>query len=45
MRNNNLKFTDTTLVVEPLGLDKIWSLKGSIDTPGNMCAEPRTTRA
>lgn len=33
MRNNNLEFTDTTLVVEPLGLDKVWSLKGSIDTP------------
>ena len=33
MRNNNLEFTDTTLVVEPLGLDKVWSLKGSIDIP------------
>lgn len=33
MRNNNLEFTDTSLVVEPLGLDKVWSLKGSIDIP------------
>ncbi|MCZ2117964.1 hypothetical protein NUI01_09735 [Corynebacterium sp. MC-17D] len=33
MSNNNLKFTDATLVVEPLGLDKIWSFKGSIEVP------------
>ncbi|MCQ4610150.1 MULTISPECIES: hypothetical protein [Corynebacterium] len=33
MRNNNLEFTDTALVVELLGLDKIWSLKGCIDIP------------
>ena len=30
---NSLKFTDSALIVEPIGLDKIWSFKGSIEVP------------
>lgn len=30
---NTLKFTDAALVINPIGLDKIWSFKGSIEVP------------
>ena len=31
--NNKLTLTDAELIVEPLGLDKLWSLTGSITIP------------
>jgi len=31
--NNKLTLTDAELIVEPLGLDKLWSLTGSITVP------------
>ena len=33
--NNRITFTDQNLVIEPQGLDKIWSFTGSISIPWN----------
>lgn len=31
--NNDLTLTDTELIIEPVGLDKLWSFKGRLTIP------------